>query len=208
MKGLINLIVVAAMLLVGCNDDNSILEPTNDFADNTPLNKIDYNADFDHNDDDDDDGDYDWFFKKTCIVDGDKGAILYFYEEFFNEKGEYGRLNAVLNIPKGAFEGELTFNVEFSLENYSMKMYPTPFVFDKPLLLTIFFYNVDLDESAKDLDFAYIDGKGEEVNYKHKSIDIENGNIFVWDAELHHFSRYGWTRKKEIIKKDRLFVEK
>ena len=39
MKGIISLIVVAAMLLVGCQDDNSILEPTNDFTDATLLNK-------------------------------------------------------------------------------------------------------------------------------------------------------------------------
>ena len=59
------------------------------------------------------------------------------------------------------------------------------------------FKDIVLDAKQYGVQVVNIEGSGEEVKYRYKSIDIENGNIFVWDAELHHFSRYGWTRKKE-----------
>ena len=47
MKGVISLIVLAIMLLVGCNDDSSILEPTNGMTDQNAHNKIECTVDED-----------------------------------------------------------------------------------------------------------------------------------------------------------------
>jgi hypothetical protein len=219
MKKLLGVILSALFFLVGCNDDSSILDPISDTDDASQLEKgrpiLDRDLDdfflydslnYGKTEKLGDKNDNDCFFWKSYTVDGDIGAVLYFYEDFTNKNGEYGRLNAVLRIPKGAFKGELTFDIKFFLDNYSMEMYPTPFVFDKPIYLDLLFYNVDLDPTAKYLDFAYIEGKGEKVNYKYKSVNIKRGNIFVWGAELHHFSRYGWNRTKESLKKDIITV--
>ena len=192
MKKVVLTIISALFIIVGCQDDNSILQPVENVHNVSILNKDrNYSTqDYDH--------DYFAFFKKKYVVDGKKGAMLYFNEPFRNEKGEFGILNAWLTIPAGAFEGELEFEVLFYLDNYSMELYPSPFTFKKPLSLTLYFYNVDLSEKDNLLDFRYVEGAGEDVEYRYKKIDIENGNIFVWDAQLHHFSRYGWTRKREI----------
>ncbi len=224
MKKVVFAVIALFFIIVGCQDDNSIISPTESIEDASILNKGRVILDRKLYDDDEDDllylkdtlnfngtnklsddnygpfGDYDdySFFKKKYKVDGKKGAMLYFNEPFTNEKGEFGILNAWLNIPSGAFDGELEFEVIFYLDCYSMELYPSPFTFKKPISLTLFFYNVDLSPNDKLLDFAYLEGRGEDVEYGMKQIDYENGNIFVWDAKLHHFSRYGWTRKREI----------
>ena len=225
MKKVLFTTIALLFIIIGCQDENSILLPSEDIDEASSLNKggiildrklddgqddsedlfylkdsLNFNGTNRLNDDryDPNDGHDDYsFFKKTYKVDGKKGAMLYFNEPFTNEKGEFGILNAWLNIPSGAFDGELEFEVIFYLDCYSMELYPSPFTFKKPLSLTLFFYNVDLSPNDRLLDFAYVEGRGEDVEYRMKKVDYENGNIFVWDAQLHHFSRYGWTRKRE-----------
>ena len=222
MKKVLFATMALLFIIVGCQDDNSILTPSDSIEEASTLKKGRIILDRKLYDDDEKDllylkdslnnnganklndyelgsfGDNHSFFKKKYKVDGKKGAMLYFNEPFTNEKGEFGILNAWLNIPSGAFDGELEFEVIFYLDCYSMELYPSPYTFKKPLSLTLFFYNVDLNRNDRLLDFAYVEGEGEDVEYRMKKVDYKNGNIFVWDAQLHHFSRYGWTRKREV----------
>lgn len=105
-------------------------------------------------------------------------------------------LSANLTIPRNAYKGELTFDIIFDLENYGVELYPSPFTFDKPASLNLIYSWMDLsgiDENK--FVFDYLDGE-ERMEYKSTSYDIVEGFIEVKRAELHHFSRYGWTRTR------------
>ncbi len=98
-------------------------------------------------------------------------------------------------IPQGAFKGTMTFDMIFDLENYAMELYPSPFTFDKPVELYMYWYGLDLSSYlGYDFDFNYLDGAGEEIKYDYSKIDIKNGTLVIEGAQLNHFSRYGWTR--------------
>ena len=68
---------------------------------------------------------------------------------------------------------------------------------EKPALLTVTFKGIDFEKGAKaeDFDFLYIDGDQlSPVIYKKIIIDKKKRWIKVVNAELYHFSRYGFTR--------------
>ena len=228
MKKLIGLIILSAMvLMIGCNDDSSILETTNDFTDSSPLNKgrlippkLDDDKDKDLDDffldslslggnlkekDLDDDFDYDFDdddlvkskYSETFVIDGKKGGKL-LVEHKWKTDGKKSVVRANLNIPKGAFKGELKFDMIFDLYNYTLELYPSPYSFDKPVVLDLRFINIEVDDDVEDGDFVfnYLDGPFEDIKYHSVGVDEDSGTMIVKGAELHHFSRYGWTRKK------------
>lgn len=193
------------LAIIGCQENNSILEPQNEQFDASTLNKgriiLDGKLDDDGDDDlrllDDfsDETNYKVKYTENFTVDGKKGGKLSIKHSWKNEYGMPVSLTAELIVPRNAFEGVKDFDMIFDLENYSMELYPSPFTFDIPVEFSMYFYGLDLSEYAGyDLDFNYLDGEEEELEYYYKDVDFDNGNLVVWGAKLHHFSRYGWVR--------------
>lgn len=136
---------------------------------------------------------------KVLTINSEKGGKVYLKHKWKNEKNQNAKLTAVLNIPEGAFSGDLTFEIIFDLENYAVELYPSPYKFDKPLLLDLIFENVDLTSFDPTLFvFDYLDGEQENIQYKSIDIRLDNGSVKVREAELNHFSRYGWTRSRTV----------
>ena len=205
MKKVVLTIMAALFIIVGCQENNSPLEPTNDSIDASVLNKgrviLDRNLDDDDDlrllDDFSDETNYKVKYTDNFTVDGKKGARLSIKHSWKDEFGSPISLTAELIIPRNAFEGVENFDMIFDLENFSMELYPSPFEFDIPVEFSMYFYGLDLSEYVGyDLDFNYLDGEEEELEYYHKDVDFNNGNLVVWGAKLHHFSRYGWVRTK------------
>ena len=202
MKGVISLIVVAAMLLVGCQDDSSPISPQAE-NDVISLDKISLHKGGDKVDNSHfvynlgDIKDYKVKASKNFKIDGKKGGKISLEISWNYNKNEKVELKAELDIPKKAYDGKLEFDMIFNLQDYNLELYPSPFSFDKPVKLDLKFRNVDLFEFVDaDLEFNYIDDTTENIKYKSNKIDFEKQTLEVKDAELHHFSRYGWTRKK------------
>lgn len=138
---------------------------------------------------------------KTLTINGEKGGIVYLSHKFattISGQNKNTKLSAKLDIPCGAFSGELTFDIIFDIENLAVELYPSPYTFDKPVLLNLEFKNVDLSGFDPSIFvFDYLDGKEpENLKVKSAKIDIKNNKLSIKEAELHHFSRYGWTRNK------------
>ncbi|MFZ1289321.1 MAG: hypothetical protein WAR79_04495 [Melioribacteraceae bacterium] len=201
MKKLLTLLVFTIFVFAGCQDDNSILEPENSKLEEN-LQKID--ADFQY-----DDLDVQVFpdsvdtlkikdkFSKKLTVNGTKGGKVSFSYTFKNKRSKTVKLEANLEIPKNAYQGDLTFDIIFDLENLGVELYPSPFTFDKPVILDLKFSNTDLKEfELKDLTFDYLDGEPENLVYEKVNFDVEKGNLEIKGAQIPHFSRYGWTRTK------------
>jgi len=241
MKNLAILILLTMFLAIGCDDNSSILEPSDDYAqeslskgrpillgdtDNKLLGDgIDDIILEDEGDEDnyfvinkgrpilsldtdklilaDDNEDpigldnYNVKYSKNFTIDGEKGGHVSVKHRWIDSNGKQVWLETELWIPKGAFEGTMTFDMIFDLENYAMELYPSPFTFNKPVELYMFWYGLDLsDYLGYNFDFNYLDASGEEIKYDYSHIDIGNGNLVIEGAQLHHFSRYGWTRTK------------
>ncbi|MCB9209770.1 MAG: hypothetical protein H6609_10360 [Ignavibacteriales bacterium] len=205
MKNTAILILLSIFLVIGCNEESSILEPSNEVSDGfLPKGRPILNLDYDYLRYDSlaaENGDVDDFegllefkakYTKNYTVDGDKGAVLFARHSWRTKDGQKVKLTAKLTIPKGAFQGELNFDMIFDLENYGMELYPSPYTFDNPVYLDLSLGNIDLPQDMN-VDFTYLDGK-EQMNYDKVEFDIKKGTLKVKGAELHHFSRYGWTR--------------
>ena len=179
MKKLLSLLFVGLFFLVGCNGANSPLEPVSNSTDQTTNNdpKI--------------------IRSRTFTIDGDKGGLI--YEKYMWKEGSFDSLKveAKLKIPAGAFKDSLTFDIIIDPNLLSIQLYPSPFTFDKPVLLDLKYKGVDFSKiDTTNLTFNYIAPDGEliETNYESIQIDPVDGVLFVHDAKLPHFSRYGWLR--------------
>ena len=201
MKALTILILLSVFFMIGCEDSNSILEPTNDLSD-VSLNKgriiLDRKLDDGGFDDKLDLGDVTnplIKLSKSFTIDGKRGGELFVSHSWLNDQGNQVVLYAELLIPRRAFSGTLDFDMVFDLENYSVQLSPTPYVFDKPLNFTMYFTGVDLSTFVDSQPvFDYLDDETESLVYGPTYLDISKGIIKVWDVQITHFSRYGWTR--------------
>jgi hypothetical protein len=222
MKKIIIIALLGFFIFSGCEDNNSILEPTNDsneiLSKYEDLEYIQSNiTDWSNRTNFDEaytthfleaaeivelDSSYKKFskkekFSKNYTVNGEKGGILFLKISWLTEDCIRVALESKLTIPKGAYKGDLTFDMIFDLENYALELYPSPFTFDIPVILDMKFTHIDLSDIGSDrFDFKYLDGK-EKMEFKGIRIDEDRGTIAVYGAVLHHFSRYGWTRTKK-----------
>ena len=202
MKNLIILFLTSLFILASCQDDKSILEPNNDFANNEmskgrPILSLDddvlkFTEDSDLSDLTD--VTIKSQYSQSFTVDGRKGGKVSVKHSWINQAGMKVNLGAQLTIPSGAYEGVLTFGILFDLNTYAVELYPSPFTFDNPVFLSYLVSNADLSNFGSDISFDYLDGETENLKYDYLEIDIANRTLEVSGAHIPHFSRYGWTR--------------
>lgn len=196
MKKIAILILLSLFFVVGCQDENSILEPTNDSSDfslnksrpilSTSTEKLAFNYDTEEKSFS--------VVSKNFTVDGAKGDVLAISETYLKD-GKLISMTAKLTIPQNAFKGVLNFDIIFDFANYSVQLYPTPFTFDKPVILDLTFTGVDFTTiDASNLTFNYLDGEKELLKYTSLNINEKWKILSIVGVEIPHFSRYGWTR--------------
>ncbi|MCB9210895.1 MAG: hypothetical protein H6609_16130 [Ignavibacteriales bacterium] len=197
MKKIAILILASLLFMVGCQDDNSILEPTNDVANSLNKGRVILSDGLrDSGIDISSDNDKLSIISKNFTVDGTNGDVLV-VSETYRKNGKIVSMSAKLTIPQNAFKGKLTFDMIFDFDNYSVQLYPTPFTFDKPVLLDLGFVGVDFSTlDAANLGFNYLDGETESLKYSSMNINENLGILKILEVEIPHFSRYGWTRIK------------
>ena len=201
MKALAILILLSIFFMIGCEDSNSILEPGNDVAGSLNKGRVILSADSEEAEKALDGAvdltNYNLKYSQNFTINGSKGGRVSVTHSWKDGRGMPVSLKSELVIPKGAFKGELTFDMIFDLENYAMELYPSPFTFDKPVEFSMYFYGLDLSSFiGYELDFNYLDGESENIESFRENVDFANGNLVVWGAKIPHFSRYGWTRTK------------
>ncbi|MEE9430489.1 MAG: hypothetical protein V3V16_05570 [Melioribacteraceae bacterium] len=200
MQKLLTLVLVIGFLFVGCQDDSMLLQPEVEF-DATSIQSIpkdnsakastisEYTIVKDK-------------YSRTYTINGNKGGKI-IEKHTWSNGTESLKLEAYLTIPKGAFEGELTFEMVFDPNLLSVELHPTPFTFDIPVILDLKYKGItkDFEINPDSLDFQYykLDGTFENVDYKNIKWNPNSRTLMVFDAELHHFSRYGWTRTKPSL---------
>ncbi|MBI1932884.1 MAG: hypothetical protein HYS24_10145 [Ignavibacteriales bacterium] len=171
MKTKLILLSFFVLLIIGCKENNSIVEPNND---QQVLDKS-----------------VSTYTSDSYLIDGSIGGKINVEYNWKNAHGEKSKVIAELKIPKNAFSGIKEFSMIFNLSKFSVDLFPSPTTFDKPIILNLKYKNINVLD--KDLDFKYLDGN-EVVVYDENIVDLENGTLEVKKARLNHFSEWGWGR--------------
>jgi hypothetical protein len=196
MKKLLTLVLLIGTLFVGCQDEESLVEPETDNGISNSLNKFSYldsKSNFNFTDSD---------FKTLGNILSDYNIVLGYTggNVSFNYDGPNGfHAEGELIIPEDAYFGFKKFSIEFDPDNYTAHFYPSPTTFNKPLILNMKFSGLDLSEiNKKEIKFYYMGENGELEKVKCEKLVVrkKKGILKIVGAELHHFSRYGWTRTK------------
>ena len=194
MKKLLSLVLLVGLFFAGCQEEESPIAPTVVSNTSQSLNKFSFNDYKDKLNLTDSD------FSNLGNVLSDYNIVLGYTggDVSFSYDGPNGfHAEGELIIPKDAYFGFKKFSIEFDPENYTAHFYPSPTTFKKPLILNMKFSGLDLRNINKDeIAFYYMgeNGELEKVNCEKLVVRKKKGILKVVGAELHHFSRYGWTR--------------
>ncbi len=188
MKNLLTILLLGVgLFLVGCTNDSSLVGPTatdlttqsvqtqGDSFIGLPFTSLDKSK------------------KSKKKIDGAKGGEI----EIKGELRNGIEFEAKLVIPKGAFEGKKKITIKFDKKTAAFDFGPDNTSFDLPLLLTAKIEGLNLDGlTADDIQFGFLDQNGNliPVVYKKMEVDIEDGELAVYEAQINHFSRYGWAK--------------
>ncbi len=182
--------VFALFLYSGCSDNNSIVNPTESVVSQSSDNVTGQilkssHSRFGHLEDD-------------VIVDGKKGGTISIKQKLPGFGKEYdASVKCKIKIPKGAFEGKIVFNIDFDLEGYGINLYPSPYQFNKPLIMTLQYKGVDASKfDPATTKFKYIADDGTEYDTKNKGVFVnpKENILMVKEVELPHFSRWAWAK--------------
>ena len=140
-------------------------------------------------------------FTVSKEIDGKQGGVVQMLKYYITESGLPFFMYVKLEIPKKAFNGTKTITMTVD-NNFAIVHFYPEMNFSKSLTLNQYFQGIDLiefmdDDYIEKTDFVYIDDDGliEPILRNLTVINKMLGLIKVEDAELQHFSRYGWIRK-------------
>ena len=187
MKKLFLTIAVAALFMFGCQDENSLVQPVqNQIKQNTAqktwLKLTDKSGNAVETD----------YFQKNKSINGSKGDKFDIKFNFNNGV----TVNGNLVVPQNAFKGKMNISVNVNSSEATATFYPSPYTFNYPLSYTVEYHNLDLSGiNPSTIDFYYLaeDGSLQKANYDSIEVDIETGYLKVVNAQLPHFSRYGFV---------------
>jgi hypothetical protein len=186
MKKLLTLIIFSFLLFIGCNQESEVTAPTTSST-NPSVEKqwitLPNNGSLSVEE---------TFTKTKKNADGSRGWNIVVDHTFSNGVRTYGDLDC----PKNAYDGKLTFSYTLSSDVTVIDFDPSPFTFNIPVEYTIIYEGLDLTGvNPEDVDFYYVAPGGALVKaeYTRLEVNIATGRLFVLDAKLPHFSRYGFV---------------
>lgn len=218
MKKLSGLFLLAVLLTVGCNDESGLVNPLNDQLE-TELNKsssrnrrdiqtptTDDNVISTSDNNSEAISDPDWItipqegleISTSKLVKGSEETLLDLNTSV--QGGLFGNIqvNATLRFLRGSFEGERYVSMSINSE-YGTASFSPSGTFDIPAIYNATIMGLDLSGINPDeIQFVYMDtdGKYYPIDVQHIYVEPQSGKLQVINAQIPHFSRYGWTRTK------------
>lgn len=127
-------------------------------------------------------------------IDGSKGGTIELSKIFKND-GNWALVTAKLTIPAGAFSGTEVISYTVNTETAGIDFSPATVSFNKNLSLDITFTGVNISAyKASDLVFSYLeDNTIVPAKFTYANANIAQGLLVVIDAQISHFSRFGWS---------------
>ncbi len=130
-------------------------------------------------------------------INGSLGGRIVYENYYISDEGDSISFYFNLFIPQNAFQGTQTITATFDSTLAAIRFTPS-MAFDSTLHLFQGFKGLDLSGmQTGTLDFVYTrdDGTVELISKNGTQIIVPLGIVRVMNAQLEHFSRYGWIRK-------------
>jgi hypothetical protein len=133
-------------------------------------------------------------YTESKYINGYNGGT---FAEQFTYQSSTGTVtvNSQLVFPSYAFSGGKTITQTFNTETASLEFGPA-MVFNNPVKYTLTVSGLDLSNvNPNTLDFVYVaqDGSFTGVVYDSINMNVSTGTLQVVNAQLNHFSRYGFV---------------
>ena len=184
--------MIAFLLLfsIGCQDSSSLVGPENNSISND--NQLDKKS---HDKKSrDKKGSYS-VKKKITVKKGGKITLKTSYDGPFGKKA---KIKAEIKFKPGTVTEDTEFTMTLDPTTGMISFSPhMEFVDGKTATLTMSFKGVDLKKmkiDKEDIRFVYFDGNGQLFEMDYKKIWFKKHSFGVHQVEMHHFSRYGFTR--------------
>ncbi|HVO75188.1 MAG TPA: hypothetical protein VMT35_14255 [Ignavibacteriaceae bacterium] len=134
-------------------------------------------------------------FSATNLINGNIGGEVLIDKQYKSSSGIV-KIFSKIKFKPASFTGSKLIKMTIDDVNGTISFDP-PSVFNRPAYLDMKFEGIDLSRiDWKTADFVYVNPNGafEPVKYKSMTIDALRGLLEVKDAEINHFSRYGFCR--------------
>lgn len=169
--------VVLGLFLAGCSDQSSLVGPTQQISQQQgrtliglPISSLNKSI------------------KASEKINGAEGGTIEFEGKL---KGGKIKVEGKLVIPAGAFNGTRKISIKLDKKTASFKFGPSG-TFDKPLLFSAEISGLKV--KGNNADFVYIGKNNNLTTVVNDASGIDDGTVYVVNAQLNHFSRYGWGK--------------
>lgn len=195
MKQLIRITVMFLALLVGCSKDVDINTPIQNQTSDEYVTRIEVDGTL-----------YKGSSSKNTPVlkaytvskeiDGSKGGIITYGNYEQAKSGTTAHVYAACYFPAGAFSGKKTITMSLDTKTCVGTFSPA-MTFDKPVSFSALYSGVNLSKyDASNISFVYFGANNEMtiIPSSYLYIDKDRGVLGILNAQLPHFSRYGFLR--------------
>ena len=187
MKNLLILSLFSIILFLGCNQETEITSPA-DNLDNQqykliplPANSSGLNIET--------------LYTQSKDINGKYGGD--FNADFSYQGGPFGLVTVESDLDFSPYSFQGTVNISQTLDSdYAVVSFAPSMQFYVPVEYDLKITGLDLSNvNPATLEFVYIANDGTIYNceYDSMTMDVSTGTIIVDDAELEHFSRYGFV---------------
>ena len=187
MKKLLTLSLFSFLLFFGCNQESEILTHIEESSNQeftlislpTPTGGLSIET----------------IYSFSMEISGELGGTFYNY--FSYEGGQFGNVMVLskLVFPANSFSGYENITKTYNTD-YATMDYGPPMSFNEPVLCGLVCYGLDLTGiNPETVRFVYIrnDGTIVDCEYESLTVNVASGLLYVKNAQLNHFSRYGFV---------------
>ncbi|MFZ0455878.1 MAG: hypothetical protein WAM24_19175 [Ignavibacteriaceae bacterium] len=134
-------------------------------------------------------------YSASKVIDGETGGIVELNINYVTKGSVNVLIDAFIEVPSGAYSGEKNIQMIINSNTGTAIFYPSPETFNKPLIFNLKINGVDLNGvDKKKLDYVYLAPDDSFQRIEYKKLVINDGVLIVEDAQIPHFSIYGWCR--------------
>ena len=187
MRRSIYLFALLTLFVIGCSEESSVFAPNNNVNTNEPnwialpqAEGLGVNA----------------TYTVSKVIDGSKGGMITYGDLMQAQSGNTKQVYAACYFPAGAFSGTKTITMTLDTKKCIGTFSPA-MTFNKPVSFSALYSGVNLSNyNVSELAFVYFGTNNVMtiITSSYLYINKDKGVLGILNAQLPHFSRYGFIR--------------